>query len=376
MMKIRQRLLVGLLTLSTLPVFAQQPAAGEPDLASQLARLNQAVKGTGNSIIKPQVNPLTTPSLAPAEGAQTTAPNTQSIAGALSAAENQKALPPDVQRQLQAVVAQGGIQASSVAPKPVEDITLRDDAFIGMTREQLPLSPDQIKSLKEMFTEVQRAQAADSGTPPKPTSTMIKLNLSHGATPPVIRLQAGFVSSLVFLDAGGSPWPVKAYDLGDPRAFNIQWNKKSNTLMVQAVSQYKVGNLAVILDGLSTPIMITLIPGQNAVDYRVDLYVPEIGPNTSISQSSLPGKSDPQLLNVLNGVSPPGARELEVSGGEAQIWKYQGKLFVRTRMTILSPGWISHLRSADGMQAYHLNKAAVILASQNGKMLKLIVKGL
>lgn len=383
-MKLLNSLFVSIVSLGVVgQVVAQQPPPS--DLAAQLQRLNQAVRGTpAGTQIKPQVSPANLEALAKI-GAPPSAKDQQSIAKALESAERTVGtLPPAVQQQLKRAreqAAAGGAQVPGQQQIPVqqstqEAIPLREEAFIGMSRTQLPLSPDQVKTLKKMFTNVQRAAAAHPGAPPRPTSTSLVVNLSPGATPPVIRLQAGFVSSLVFLDASGTAWPVSAYDLGDPRSFNIQWNKKSNTLMVQAISQYKVGNLAVVLEGLTTPIMITLIPGQKAVDYRVDLRLPVLGPNAHIMSSSLPGKSDPQLLNVLNGVSPSGSRELEVSGGVAQVWKYHGKFFVRTRMTILSPGWISHLRSADGMNAYHLNKTPVILASENGKMHKLIVRGL
>ncbi|WP_306686756.1 DotH/IcmK family type IV secretion protein [Candidatus Coxiella mudrowiae] len=46
------------------------------------------------------------------------------------------------------------------------------------------------------------------------------VNLSPGATPPIIRLSSGFVTSLVFLDSKGAPWRIQACDLGDPNSFN------------------------------------------------------------------------------------------------------------------------------------------------------------
>jgi len=79
---------------------------------------------------------------------------------------------------------------------------------------------------------------------------------------------------LFFLVATGAPWPVKAYDLGDPSSYNIQWEKQGSTMMLQAITEYKSGNLAVVLEGLNTPVMLTLMPGQRAVDYRVCIQVP------------------------------------------------------------------------------------------------------
>jgi intracellular multiplication protein IcmK len=259
-----------------------------------------------------------------------------------------------------------------------ENLNIRDEAFTETTNGLLPLTPDQIRTLHNLFSNTQRAVGEAPGIPPRPTSTSKIVNLSPGATPPLLRLSAGFVSSLVFLDATGAPWPIEAYDLGDPKSYNIQWDKKSNMLLVQAITESKSGNLAVMLRGLNTPIMITLLAGQRAVDYRVDLRVPGLGPNAAPAPmpESLPGASNPVLLDVLNGVAPVGARALKVIGRDCSIWLLNGKIYLRTRLTVLSPGWISTLSSADGMHAYEMQQTPVILASENGKMVKLIIQGL
>jgi intracellular multiplication protein IcmK len=263
------------------------------------------------------------------------------------------------------------------APLPVADVgaNLSDEAFANMTKSALPLSPAQIRTLHLLFDANQRAIAEYPGTPPRPTSTSVAVNLAPGATPPVIRLTSGFVTSMVFLDSTGAPWPIKAYDMGDPKSFNVQWDKESNTLLIQAITQYKVGNLAVILQGLNTPVMITLIPGQQAVDYRVDLRVPGLGPNAIPTQVGLPGVGSPYLLNVLDGIPPPGSKQLNVTGGDADIWLLNNRIYVRTRLTILSPGWISTLSSADGTHAYEMMPAPLVLASYHGKVVKLRIEG-
>ena len=130
------------------------------------------------------------------------------------------------------------------------DTSLSQEAFSKTVQNLMPLTPDQIKSLRKMYDNTQRATAAYPGTPPKPTSSTVSVDLSPGATPPVIRLQSGFVTSLVFLDSTGQPWPIIAYDLGDPDNFSIQPSSpdgKSNTLMVQASNTYQSGNITVML---------------------------------------------------------------------------------------------------------------------------------
>ncbi len=251
-------------------------------------------------------------------------------------------------------------------------------AFDGVTEQLFPLTPEQIIRLKQKQDTIQFAQASSPGAPPKPTATSQFVNLSPGSTPPVIRLSQGFVSSLVFLDSTGAPWPINAYDLGDPSAFNIQWDKTSNTLMIQATKLYTYGNLAVRLKNLNTPVMLTLIPGQKAVDYRVDLRVQGYGPNAKSMplEEGTPPSANDLLLNVLDGVPPPGSSRLSISGGDARAWLLNEKMYVRTDLTILSPGWISSMTSADGMHAYEMQKSPILLVSWHGKVMQLKVEGL
>lgn len=251
-------------------------------------------------------------------------------------------------------------------------------AFKDMTHNLYPLNPEQIVHLKQIYETSEYAQASTAGIPPKPTATSQFVNLSPGSTPPVIRLSQGFVSSLVFLDSTGAPWPIAAYDLGDPSAFNIQWDKTSNTLMMQAMKLYNYGNLAVRLKGLNTPVMLTLIPGQKAVDYRVDLRIQGYGPNAKSMpmEEGIPPSASDLLLHVLDGVPPPGSQRLVVSGGDARGWLSSGKMYVRTNLTILSPGWLASMTSADGMHAYEMQKSPVLLVSWHGKVMQLKVEGL
>ncbi len=253
---------------------------------------------------------------------------------------------------------------------------LSDQAFANTVRSMAPLTPTQIKTLRKIFDDSQRAAAAYPGTPPKPTSSSVIVNLSPNASPPIVRLRSGFVSSLVFVDSTGAPWPIKAYDIGDPRSFNVQWDKEGNTLMVQALDRYKNGNLAIMLQGLNTPVMVTLMPGQNAVDYRVDFRVPGFGPNAKPNINGLPATESPQLLNILNGIPPQGSKVLNINGGGCQGWFYSGHLYLRTRMTLLSPAWVSTMTSGDGTHAYELQPTPVILALQHGQLITLKIKGL
>jgi intracellular multiplication protein IcmK len=240
------------------------------------------------------------------------------------------------------------------APVLVAD-TMQDPseaAFNAMAKNALPMSPEQIQRLRQLFSASQQAASTSPGTPPRPVATSQLVRLDPGATPPVIRLGQGFVSSLVFVDSTGAPWPIEAYDVGNPGAFNIQWDKKTNVLMIQSTSLYTYGNLAVRLKGLVTPVMLTLVPGQKAIDYRVDLRVPGNGPHAIAGPSGdgLPNSANPDLLGILDGIPPAGSKTLAV--------------------------WLSTMSSADGTKAYAMNKTSKLLVSDNGKPISLTIEGL
>nr|WP_058492350.1 DotH/IcmK family type IV secretion protein [Legionella worsleiensis] len=318
--------------------------------------------------------------LSQSPGADGQSPSDSNTAAAQSGPNmNSQAPASGAQQSLaQAQTSQNSASSENQSITQSETEIVDNKAFKDMTRNLYPLNPEQIVRLKQMYQTNEYAQASTPGTPPKPTATSQFVNLSPGSTPPVIRLSQGFVSSLVFLDSTGAPWPISAYDLGDPASFNIQWDKTSNTLMIQALKLYNYGNLAVRLRGLNTPVMLTLIPGQKAVDYRVDLRVQGYGPNAKSMpmEEGIPPSASDILLHVLDGVPPAGSTRLVVSGGDARAWLSNNKMYVRTNLTVLSPGWLASMTSADGTHAYEMQKSPVLLVSWHGKVMQLKVEGL
>lgn len=258
----------------------------------------------------------------------------------------------------------------------LESSTISDQAFSKTAKDLMPLTPDQIKTLHYLFNKTQQAVAASANTPPRPMTTTLNVDLSPGATPPVIRLSSGLVTSLVFMDSTSAPWPIEWYDIGDPKRFNVKADPKggSNTMMIQALTAYKSANIAIKLKGLATPVMMTLLPGQKSVDYRVDLRVPGVGPNAKPTGSGFATTDNQNLLNVLNGIPPVKSTTLNVLGGKAEAWRVGDKLYMRTRMTVLSPGWISRMTSGDGTNAYEMPVTPIVLAMDHGVTVSLQIK--
>ncbi len=267
---------------------------------------------------------------------------------------------------------------NSVPPPSMRPSEDSEAAFNTMLQQNMPLNPQQVVRLHQQIDISQRAQATPPTIPPKPVSTTLMINLAPGTTPPAIRLAQGYVSSLVFVDSTGEPWPVATFDIGNPKAVSIQWDGKSNILLLQSQSPYSYGDMVIRLVGLATPLTIELVSGQRVVDYRVDIHIPRIGPNTKELPvgTTLPDSANQVLLGVLDGVAPPGSRPLTVRGAHADAWLVGSTLFLRTRFTLLSPGWVGTMASPDGMHAYQLAKTSSVLVSRYGEPAELNIEGL
>ena len=263
--------------------------------------------------------------------------------------------------------------------------TISEEAFSEIPDEMYPLNLEQVKEIRRLYNETMRASTFKQDTPPRPTTSSFVVDLSPGAVPPVIRLLSGYVSSLQFFDSTNQPWPIKAYDLGNASSFNIQTLNDtsgdvaslSNSMLVQAVTMYREANMVVMLEGLNTPIFLQLIPGQQSVDYRVEIVVPRSGPNAKYDMKSMPEEVSPILRDFLHYVPPLGSQKVIVTGDSdaSQAWVYNNRLYLRTELDVVSPGWVSRVTHTDGeTKVYEMNKTPVILASKNGRQLKLTLE--
>lgn len=262
-------------------------------------------------------------------------------------------------------------------------------AFDELKESVSPMSKNQIKEIKRLWSESVRATTIQVDSTPKPMNSSMRVSLENGAQPAIIRLSAGVVSVVSFFDASGQPWPIRGYNIGNPSIVNIVWNEAtpeeeasgngySNTLMMQAQSLYKTTNMVVLLRGLTTPVLVELVPGQKEVDYRLDIQVPRAGPlaQTNYKQMSIPKHNQDVLMDILNNIAPNKSTKLHIHGGEAQAWLLKKKLYVRTNLEVISPAWTNRVNGANNeMHVYELPYTSAVVALKNGKVVKLQIEG-
>ena len=255
---------------------------------------------------------------------------------------------------------------------------IRQEAFDAALTGLFPLRPEDIEILLKHYDRTEQAAQSPPYALPRPEVSVQTISMDPGVTPPFIKTAVGHVTTVNMLDITGAPWPVE--DITWAGDFEIiEPEEGGHIIRITPMAKFGYGNMSVRLLTLKTPITFALRVGRDAVHYRVDARIPEFGP---FAQAQLmeggtqlvAGNST--LTTVLDGVPPPGAVRLSVSGvdGRTSAYKVGGLTYVRTPMTLLSPGWESSVSCADGMSVYALSDTPVLLLSDQGRFVRAKLK--
>ena len=278
--------------------------------------------------------------------------------------------------------AEGGPESPLSAPpnqnarRSVEDIEreIRDQAFNAALTGLLPMKPDELRRVLEAVDNTRQAYEVPVYPYPEPVVAVETVSLDPGTRPPVINVAVGHVSTLMFVDVTGEPWPIK--DITWAGNFEIvEGGQGSPMLRIQPVSEFAYGNISVSLIGLDTPVLFTLKAARDKIHYRFDARIAEYGPyaQTPLIQGGLTLVAGNSVINsILDGVPPQGSEVLKVSGTDGRTTAYSvgDMTYVRTPLTLLSPGWSNSVSSSDGMNVYALSNAPVVLLSDAGQVVR------
>lgn len=255
---------------------------------------------------------------------------------------------------------------------------IRREAYDAALTGLFPLRPEDIRRLLKEYDETRRAVEEPVGGVPIPKVVVTTVSLDPGVPPLELKTAVGHITSLNILDVTGAPWPVQ--DISWAGDFEIiEPEEGGHIIRITPMANSAYGNMSIRLLTLKTPITIMLKTGRDEVQYRVDARIPEYGPfakapliegaNDLVAGNSL-------LMSILDGTPPESAERLEVSGvdGRTTAFKISSKTYVRTPLTLLSPGWDQSVSSADGMKVYSLNETPVVLLSDKGRFMRASLK--
>lgn len=275
-------------------------------------------------------------------------------------------------------------QGTGVAPPPPIGATLSGSdplpppsPLYAQAEEAVsPLTPEEIRQLRARQSDISRAMTSPA-VAVVPRISALTVDLSPGASLPLVRTAVNYPSSLTFMDSTGAPWKIGAAPLSGNPDFIVYWVPDSPVMVVYAQRPFVSGNITVYLDGLSVPILLNVTSGEPdtaantwTVDSRLDMRIPRRGPAakaTALPESRI-GLHDSTLQSFLDGVPPKEARRLNVTGGvpDTTVWQLGDDLYIRSRAYIRDE-FEATLSSADGTRLWKLPVTPYVSFSVMGK---------
>ena len=259
----------------------------------------------------------------------------------------------------------------------------------------IPLTPGMIRDLGKRFGDNKRAQEESVTEFAAPDSRRVNVSFVPGEAVGIIHTVKGYPTAIAFFDKTGEPWPILWDTNSNPAAVAEGANcnagphaggpavaavgfyvctpvKGSNVIEIAPMSLEPRGGLVVTLEGAPKPLSFMLIGGGGRYDADVSIQVAERGPKAK-AQSVLPKAPDtaaPFLTAMLDGVPPAEAIPLSVSGvspDDLRAWRLGDRVYLRTRLTLISPEWVGSENGEGGLAVYEVPATPVVLLSHGGR---------
>ena len=287
--------------------------------------------------------------------------------------------------------APAGVNPNNAVAQPLP--TPKLDVETQVMNRIAPANSGQLRNIVQELNVRQGAAIVPPNNGFVGRASQYTVDLSPGATPPVVRVAKGMGATVNFVDTAGNPWPIQFANNFYAEAATVT-QMAGHVLSVASNSPHLSGSVGVMLQGLTTPVNFIVTPAQTESDYRVDLRIAGLSPDAvpvpgraQASRPAIGGATGQQqgaddLMGFMYGSTPSGSTRLQTSlTGPTQVdtraWQTaKGKLIVRTAALIQSPGWYQRLPALDGTAVYELPATPVIRVSVDGNTQTLTIKGL
>lgn len=261
-------------------------------------------------------------------------------------------------------------------PAPVSKVQSALDQIV-------PLTTEEVGELRRTLYERQLAgqENVTGMAPAKPITSVETLDLSPGATPPVVRVAIGQGTVISFIDAAGRPWPIMD---------NLNFNARAYETKLIGPHLYSItlksrepANLTIVLKDLPRPIVITALPATDETDYLKEYTVPKFVdgvPPASVAASSREGAlsfNSPELLAYLYKTPPKSARALTIAGlPGVMAWQTSAsKMVVRTAGQVVIPAFSRRHAATDGVAVFELPLSPVVSITEGGALHRVSLGG-
>lgn len=247
-----------------------------------------------------------------------------------------------------------------------------------------PLNAEEIgQFLRELQIRRLAGQQNISGNPSaRAVTTSETIDLTPGASPPLVRVSLGEGVVISFIDSAGRPWPVSENMNFNARAFDHKM--LAPHLYSLNIKTNEKANVAVVLKGLDKPVVFTVIPAQTETDYFKEFVIPGFVDGKPPAASALAAAGGavsmnaPELLNFLYRTIPANttAKELRVSQspGTMHAWQISAdRMVVRSKSMLVLPGWIRRHASSDGTAVYEVPLSSVVTVSEAGILYRVAI---
>lgn len=256
-----------------------------------------------------------------------------------------------------------------------------DSDMVGRVfNTEYPLSIKQIEEYQRQLDEMKRVSAAKPKPTAIPESSRVPISLTPGRAPHVLRLSTDMVSTVIFTDSTGAPWPIVAVIAGAKGKLDIKREEKRapHIFTVAPLESYVSTNLSVWLENSTVPIVMSVVGQQKLVDFMLEMAVQARGPNAkapSVDYALNNELISAEQNEILNGLTPQGSLELKVSGGDARAWVIGNKMMLRTSMLLRAPTARRVFSGADGSKVYELPHTPVVNMVSEGRTITLSISG-
>jgi len=236
---------------------------------------------------------------------------------------------------------------------------------------EIPLPPEKVIEHRKKRQALERANSIRVSGPVNETFDTMNLPMEQKEAIEVY-IVPGYLSTLTFFDSTGAPWPIEYAQPGN-QSFQMKIaGKKGNIINLDTSEMYSDANASIGLVGQNHNYIIKLVANDKKNTSKLSFRVPDRGPEAKqqiASSRSVVENAPEEMYDIINGriYNLEGAKNVKISGVEADGYEYNGFLYIVSRHNLLSPARENSVSLPSGTTAYKIYPTSSLQFSVNGE---------